>query len=74
MFKTKKRRTTSIDMTQYKYLFFDVANTLLHKPMLITRICETLEQFGNKVDPMLVKERHKLVSEIIPFPATTWAV
>ncbi len=58
-------------MTPYKYLFFDVANTLLHKPLLIPRICETLEQFAIKVDPALVKERHKLVSEIIPFPAKT---
>lgn len=58
-------------MTPYKYLFFDVANTLLHKPLLIPKICATLEKFAITVDPALVKERHKLVSEIIPFPAKT---
>lgn len=71
MFKTKIRHTTFIDMTHYKYLFFDVANTLLHKPLLIARICETLRQFAITIDPAVVKERHKLVSEIIPFPAKT---
>lgn len=70
-FKTKTRCITYIDMTPCKYLFFDVANTLLHKPQLITRMCETLEQFAITIDPALVKERHKLVSEIIPFPAKT---
>src|SRR6185369_4664883 len=62
---------TFSDMTICKYIFFDVANTLLYKPRLMARICETLDQFAVGVDIELLKKRHKLVSEIITFPAKT---
>jgi FMN phosphatase YigB (HAD superfamily) len=58
-------------MTICKYIFFDVANTLLYKPLLMSRICQTLDQFAVGVDIERLKERHKLVSEIITFPAKT---
>lgn len=58
-------------MTTCKYIFFDVANTLLYKPRLMARICETLDQFDIEVDIKLLKERHKLLSEVITFPAKT---
>jgi HAD superfamily hydrolase (TIGR01509 family) len=58
-------------MITYKYIFFDVANTLLYKPRLMARICETLYQFDIRVDIELLKERHKLVSEIFTFPPKT---
>jgi putative hydrolase of the HAD superfamily len=62
---------TFSDMTICKYIFFDVSNTLLYKPQLMARICETLGQFAMGVDIKLLKERHKLVSEIVPFPSKT---
>ena len=58
-------------MPHYKYVFFDVAGTLLHKPQLFTRIDETLRCFGIAVDSVRLRERHKLLSEAIAFPPKT---
>ena len=55
----------------YKYIFFDVANTLLGKPGLYPSIAKTLKEFGIKVSLDELKERHKIVSELVRFPDTT---
>lgn len=54
-----------------KYIFFDVAGTLLGKPSLISRIQNTLNDFGYKVSFNEIKQKHKLLSEVIHFPDRT---
>lgn len=54
-----------------KYVFFDVAGTLLGKPLLYTKIQETLSDFGYAVTLEELKKKHKLLSEVIHFPDRT---
>jgi putative hydrolase of the HAD superfamily len=54
-----------------KFIYFDVANTLLHKPDLFPRIMATLEAEGLKVEMATLKYHHKLLSETIKFPDKT---
>ncbi|WP_140937951.1 HAD family hydrolase [Sphingobacterium lumbrici] len=54
-----------------KILLFDAANTLIHKPTLWDRIREVLTNYGYDVDMRELKERHKLLSEVINFPDRT---
>lgn len=54
-----------------KYVFFDVAGTLLGKPLLYTKIQETLSDFGYTVTLEELKKKHKLLSEVIHFPDRT---
>lgn len=56
-----------------KAVFFDVANTLLDKPDLYSKIEAVLLQYGNTVDRELLIQRHRLLSEIIAFPDRTSA-
>jgi putative hydrolase of the HAD superfamily len=56
---------------QYKYIFFDVAQTLLYKPLLFNKIEEVLSSYGYVVDINLLKRNHKLLSEAILFPDKT---
>lgn len=57
-----------------KYIFFDVAGTLLGKPSLYDIIQKTLQDFGYKVSLDDIKAKHKLLSEVIHFPDRTDAV
>lgn len=52
-------------------LLFDAANTLIHKPSIWDKIQEVLTQYQYKVDDKKLKERHKILSEIINFPDRT---
>jgi putative hydrolase of the HAD superfamily len=54
-----------------KYIFFDVAGTLLGKPSLYTNIQKTIEEFGFQVSLQDIKSKHKLLSEVIHFPDRT---
>ncbi|MES2417275.1 MAG: HAD family hydrolase [Bacteroidota bacterium] len=54
-----------------KYIFFDVAGTLLGKPTLFTIIKNTLSDFGHQVSLEEIKQKHKLLSEVIHFPDRT---
>lgn len=54
-----------------KYIFFDVAGTLLGKPSLFSNIQKTLADFGHEVAIENIKAKHKLLSEVIHFPDRT---
>lgn len=58
-------------MSFYKYIFFDVANTLLNKPDLLPRIQAVLKEEGIELPDAFVAERHRYLSEIIRFPDKT---
>ncbi|WP_338760802.1 HAD family hydrolase [Bernardetia sp. ABR2-2B] len=55
----------------YKYIFFDVANTLLQKPQLFIKIHKVLVEYGYEVEIHYLKRIHKLLSETIAFPDKT---
>ena len=52
-------------------IFFDVANTLLHKPLLFDRMEDVLKSEGYTIDRDELVTRHKLLSESIDFPDHT---
>lgn len=54
-----------------KYIFFDVAGTLLGKPTLFSIIQKTLSDFGHEFSLNEIKNKHKLLSEVIHFPDRT---
>jgi len=54
-----------------KYIFFDVAGTLLGKPTLYSIIQKTLLDFGYELGLKEIKKKHKLLSEVIHFPDRT---
>lgn len=54
-----------------KYVYFDVAGTLLGKPSLYSIIQNTIQDYGHKVSLDDVKIKHKLLSEVIHFPDRT---
>lgn len=54
-----------------KYIFFDVAGTLLGKPSLYNNIQKTIEDFDHEVSLADIKAKHKLLSEVIHFPDRT---
>jgi FMN phosphatase YigB (HAD superfamily) len=54
-----------------KAIFFDAANTLLHKPGLLPAMQRVLGQRGWDVPLELLARNHRLVSEVIPFPDRT---
>lgn len=54
-----------------KYIFFDVAGTLLGKPTLYTNIQKAITEFGYEVSLEDIKCKHKLLSEVIRFPDRT---
>ncbi|GAA4233964.1 hypothetical protein GCM10022291_12310 [Postechiella marina] len=54
-----------------KYVFFDVAETLLGKPSLFTIIQNVLKDFGHNRSLQEIKEKHKFLSEVIHFPDRT---
>lgn len=54
-----------------KYIFFDVSGTILGKPSLFHKINDTLNDFGYSISLNELKQKHKLLSEIIHFPDRT---
>jgi putative hydrolase of the HAD superfamily len=54
-----------------KYIFFDVAGTLLGKPTLYTNIKKSINDYGYQVSLDEIKSKHKLLSEVIHFPDRT---
>jgi len=54
-----------------QYIFFDVAGTLLGKPTLYSIIKKTLLDFGYEIGLDEIKNKHKLLSEVIHFPDRT---
>lgn len=58
-------------MSNIKFIYFDAANTLIHKPSLWIRFDEVLKKYGYNISPELLKTNHKLISEKIKFPDNT---
>jgi putative hydrolase of the HAD superfamily len=58
-------------MSEIKYILFDAANTIIHKPLLWQKLDKVLKDFGHEVQPNLLKHNHKLLSESINFPDRT---
>tara|TARA_R110000744_G_scaffold131138_4_gene239166 strand:- start:3264 stop:3902 length:639 start_codon:yes stop_codon:yes gene_type:complete len=54
-----------------KYIYFDVSGTLLHKPILFQKIHGVLQQHNYNVSVKEIKQKHKLLSEVIKFPDRT---
>src|SRR3954471_5882027 len=58
-------------LDQYKYILFDAANTLIHKPAVWEKMPAVLERHGITIAIDKLKYNHKLLSEIIDFPDRT---
>ena len=56
---------------QPKYILFDVAGTLLHKPTVISAIHKVLYENKIHLDESKIKFHHKLLSEYFLFPDQT---
>lgn len=52
-------------------LLFDAANTLIHKPLLFQKAKETLSRFGINAETETLRQKHKIVSELVVFPDRT---
>jgi FMN phosphatase YigB (HAD superfamily) len=52
-------------------IFFDVANTLLHKPDLVPAISSALVDAGLHIPEIQLRTRHRQLSEIVAFPDRT---
>jgi len=58
-------------MKDIKYILFDAANTLIHKPDLWINIINVLQHHGYKIGANEIQIKHKILSEIIDFPDVT---
>lgn len=58
-------------MKPIKFIYFDVANTLLHKPSIWTKMKNVLISYGYTFTEFEIRYRHKLISEVIKFPDKT---
>jgi len=58
-------------MYSYKYIFFDVADTLLYKQGLHDNIAGVLAESDIHIDVVTIRRQHKMISEIIAFPIKT---
>jgi FMN phosphatase YigB (HAD superfamily) len=56
---------------KFDKIYFDVANTLLHKPIIWLKFHEVLLKYEIRVDDNELRRNHKLLSEIIVFPDRT---
>jgi len=52
-------------------IFFDVGGTLLDTPELIPRVHQVLIDFGFDISESCLRQRHKILSELILFPDRT---
>lgn len=57
--------------SKYKVLLLDAANTIIHKPKLISRFLEALNEAGIAIEEEILRRRHKLISEVVDFPDQT---
>ena len=58
-------------MSKIKFIYFDAANTLIHKPDLWIKFDEILKKYNYNIDTVTLKKNHKLTSERIKFPDNT---
>ena len=58
-------------MTKIKYILFDVANTLIHKPLFWIKIQEILANYGFDISKEKLQIHHKIISEQTNFPDRT---
>lgn len=56
---------------EIKILLVDAANTIIHKPDLWAKYLGVLHRYGYRVDMRGLKEKHRLISEVILFPDRT---
>lgn len=56
---------------RFKAIFFDAANTLLHKPQLYPAIRDILLTHGISIPVDRISTNHQLLSEVITFPDRT---
>jgi len=56
---------------RYKYILFDAANTLIHKPELFGNMNRVLAAHGYAIPEEHLRRQHKLVSELVLFPDRT---
>jgi FMN phosphatase YigB (HAD superfamily) len=56
---------------EIKYIFFDVANTLLYKPDVFLNISKIFQKHGLQIEKSEIISKHKALSEIIEFPDKT---
>ena len=56
-----------------RYILFDAANTLIHKPLFWNRMEAVFRRHGLRVDGRTLRVHHKLISELIEFPDKTSA-
>lgn len=54
-----------------KFVYFDVAQTLLHKPDVWTGIEGVLRNRGHAIPLPIIRTRHRIVSELVRFPDRT---
>ena len=54
-----------------KHIYFDVANTLLHKPIIWSKFASVLTRNGFEFNESDLQINHKLFSEFIKFPDRT---
>ena len=58
-------------MEKIKSIIFDAANTIIHKPLLFSKIEKALNDNNITVEIEKLKYHHKIVSEIFNFPDRT---
>jgi len=58
-------------MTKIKYILFDAANTLIHKPLLWVKLQQLLADCGIAVSMEKLQFHHKIISEQMDFPDRT---
>jgi len=56
---------------KYKFIYFDVAGTLLYKRNLFNKITAVLSRQGINIDKRDLVIRHKLLTEVVKFPKKT---
>jgi putative hydrolase of the HAD superfamily len=54
-----------------RYLLFDAANTLIHKPALWDNMGNVLKKHGHQIEKVTLQQQHKTISEIIRSPDWT---
>lgn len=59
------------EMAEIRYLLFDAANTLIHKPSLWERIESACSKHDLFIDDEMLRRNHKMLSELIAFPDRT---
>lgn len=54
-----------------KAIFFDVANTLLHKPALMVNIQAVFKKYGHEIEISHIQHTHQQLTEEVVFPDET---